>query len=231
MNEIPSEDEIHQMYSDIQRQREMRFSKRSSNSNDPNAVNPETPQPFTGRQAFVSNTSRFNQPSFRSDYFNRGRGLQTLGPGETKVLADITVPAQYAGVLTGFSQYFADCGDDDGRGFTMSVTWSLRINGLPPLGFSDFVGEYSTLMLPHSVYFPLIGGASTLGETQVSLGGKVLGQEGAWDQDGFIDTSQGGVPTVSFAATNNNSFSVVLQGRLIGYTFPVAERNDEFQNF
>lgn len=229
MNEIPSEDEIHQMYSDIQRQREMRFSRRSSNSNDPNAVNPETPQPFTGRQAFVSNQSRFNQPSFRSDYFNKGEGLQTLDPGETKVLAQITVPAQYAGVLTGFSQFFANCDEDPT--IPMSVTWHLRINGLPPLGFADFVGEYSSLMLPHSIYFPLIGGAATLGETQVSLGGKVLGQEGAWDQDGFIDVSQGGVPTVSLAATNNNSFSVILQGRLVGYTFPVAERNDEFQNF
>jgi len=211
MSDIPSESEIHQMYDAVQKDR---ISRRTAYIN--RRLTSDNPEPLLGRQPLVTAIPRNNLPSFRSDYFNVGQGLLTLGPGETKVTARKTVPAQYGGVLTGFSQFFADCGDATSD-ITQTITWGLRIDGLPPLGFVDFVGEFSTLMLPHSVYFPLVGGASTLGESDVSVGGAIIDERD--------------IPTVSFLATNHNSFSVVIQGRLIGYTFPVAERNDEFQNF
>lgn len=210
MSEIPNEDEIHQMYDALQKDRtnwQAQFLDRR--------VSSESPDPFhgnSGRQPFVSALPRNNLPSFRSDYFNVGEGLQTLAPGETKVLAKKTVPAFYGGVLTGFSQFFG--GDCD---IAETVTWGLRIDGLVQQGLTDFVGEYSSLMLPHSIYFPLVGGASTLGESDVSIGGRIIDEET--------------ISTILFQATNNNTFSVILQGRLIGFTFPVSERNDEFQNF
>ena len=83
---------------------------------------------------------------------------------------------------------------------------------------NDFVGEFSSLMLPHSVYFPLAGGASTLGMSSVSPGGTP-----------FIDPMEE-TPTIYFQATNNFNRHVVIQARLIGYTFPLAERADEFQS-
>lgn len=210
MSDIPSEEDIHQLYDAMQKDKTDRkaifFERRLISEN---------PDPLMGRQPLVTNISRNNLPSFRSDYFNIGEGLQVLASGETKILAKKTVPAQYGGVLTGFSQFFSGC--DANPEIAQSITWGLRIDGLVTQGFADFVGEFSTLMIPHAIYFPLVGGASTLGESDLSPGGTILGEEN--------------IPTVLFKATNNNPFSVILQGRLVGYTFPVAERNDEFQSF
>jgi hypothetical protein len=201
---MSNEDVIHQMYADMQRTREnaMRELHRR--------VNTANPDVFTGRQAYYSNSPRFNQPSFRSQYFNVGEGLMQLAPQETKTLAMKTVPAFHAGVLTGFSQYFGDCKDD----LDNLILWGIRINGLPPHGFMDFVGSFSSLALPHPVYFPLAGGAATLGTVDASVGGSSIEN----------------IPTVILQATNYHSTQVTLQGRMIGYTFPTAERNDEFAN-
>lgn len=171
------------------------------------------PDPFFGRQAYHSNNARFNSPSFRSQYFNVGEGLRAVQKGETIILATKTVPAHHAGVLTGFSQYFSGC--DEEPDIVNSITWGLRINGLVNHGLHDFVGEFSSLALPHPVYFPLSGGAETLGQSSISQGGSY---------------SHASAPTVCLMATNNWKTQVVLQGRLVGYTFPTAERNDEFES-
>ena len=198
---IPSEDDIHKLYSNIQKSRKeaLKLSKASN------------PDPLVGRQAYHSSSSRFNDYSFRSRYFNTGIGLTTVAVGETKVLAQKMVPAQHAGVLTGFSQYFAGC--DAEPDIANSITWGLRINGLVPHDFQDFVGDFSSLSSPHAIHFSLAGGAETLGAPSVSPGGSIA----------YSNTA-----TVVFQATNNWDQAVVLQGRLVGYTFPVAERNDEF---
>jgi hypothetical protein len=168
---------------------------------------------FDGRQPYYSSPSRNVEPSFRSQYFNAGEGLMTIAPGATEVLAMKTIPGHHGGVLTGFSQYFGDCAGPPGS-LENLVLWGLRINGLPPHGFMDFVGEFSSLMLPHSIYFPLAGGAATLGSVDASVGG----------------SSVESIPTVTFQATNYHRQNITLQGRLIGYSFPTAERNDEFAN-
>jgi len=209
MDTIPSEEIIHQMYSQMQTQREAH--QRAMHQR----VYGENPKgPFDGRQAYFSSPSRNVKPSFRSQYFNVGEGLITLKPGEVKTLAMKTIPAHHGGVLTGFSQYYGDCDVGIGGSLENLVMWGLRINGLPPHGFMDFVGEFSSLMLPHSIYFPLAGGAATLGTVDASVGGSSIES----------------IPTVIFQATNYHNQSVVLQGRLIGYSFPTAERNDEFAN-
>jgi len=205
---IPNEDSIHKMYDRMQQQRQEDLERMRA------AAMSQDPTPFTGRQAYYSNDSRFSTPSFRSGFFNVGEGLQTLAPGETKVLAKKTVPRLHSGVLTGFSQYFGGCNDGEEDAVQNSITWGIRINDLPPQGFMDFVGEFSTLQLPHQVYFPLTGGASTLSTTSTSVGG----------------SAPDSAPTVILRATNNWWTHVILQGRLIGYTFPNAERNDEFSN-
>jgi len=205
--EIPGEKDIHDMYQKMQQNREDMVQKHRQN------VESRNKDPFFGRQAFHSSPSRFGTPSFRSVYFNVGEGIQVIAPGTTLVVSKYTIPGLHAGVLTGFSQYFGDCSDGDDT--ENQITWGLRINGLPPPSFMDFVGKFSSLMLPHAVYFPLAGGAATLGATHVSIGGVKVGPD---------------IPTISFQATNNASFSVIVQGRLEGYTFPTAERNDEFAN-
>ena len=206
---MSNEEIIHKMYAHMQRQREMAAQLRLQQAAETNKLNT-----LFGRQPYVSAAPRANQPSFRSQYFNVGEGLLAVQPGETAVLAKKTVPSQHAGVLTGFSQYFGDCDTGTGSNFENVVMWGLRINGLPPHGFMDFVGEYSTLMLPHSVYFPLAGGAATLGTVDASIGGSSI-------ED---------IPTVTLQATNYYDKPIVLQGRLVGYTFPTAERDDEFSN-
>lgn len=205
MNEIPNEDEIHRMYEQVQKHRhdEIKRLERIQSM--------AKPDPFFGRQGYHSNNARFNSPSFRSQYFNVGEGIRTIAKGETAVLATLTVPAHHAGVMTGFSQYFADCKDD----VVNSITWGIRINGYVPMGLQDFVGQFSSLSLPHAVYFPLSGGAETLGLSYISQGGSSDLESAA---------------TVVLRATNNWSTQVVLQGRLVGYTFPTAERNDEFES-
>jgi hypothetical protein len=201
MNMIPNETDVHKMYDEMEKQKRMR---QYAMSKDPNPYFPK------GRQPFMSSPSRNSRPSFRSVFFNVGEGIQVLHPGETKILAKITVPGHHAGVLTGFSQWFgAECVDD----VQNSVTWGLRIDGLVPQGFMDFVGTFSTLMFPHSVYFPLAGGAASLGDLTTSVGGSGSNTNAA---------------TALLKATNNFRTSVVLQGRLEGYTFPTAERTDEF---
>ena len=202
---IPSEESIHKLYSNIQQSRTDAIQRARRVSQAKN------PDPIVGRQAYHSNQSRFTDYSFRSKYFNTGIGLTTLAVGETKVVAQKMVPAQHAGVLTGFSQYFAGCSAEPD--ISNSVTWGIRINGGIPFDFQDFVGEFSTLASPHAVYFTLAGGAETLGAPSVSPGGSI---------------AYNNTVTVMFRATNNWKQAVVLQGRLIGYTFPVAERNDEF---
>jgi len=202
--DIPNEDTIHQMYSQMQQTREQDALIKHQRSISQN------PTPLDGRQAYYTNTARFNQPSFRSQFFNVGEGLTNLSEGETVTLAMKTIPGHHAGVLTGFSQYFGDCTDD----LSNLVLWGIRINGLPPNGFMDFVGEFSSLALPHPIYFPLTGGAATLGTVDTSVGG----------------SSVESIPTVIFQATNYHDKPITLQGRIIGYTFPTAERNDEFAN-
>lgn len=204
-----NEEAIHQMYSQMQKQREEALRARMQRVSSPNPKGI-----FDSRQAYAGNSFRGNEPSFRSQFFNVGLGLTNVQPGETIVLAEKTVPGHYAGVLTGFSQYFADCDVGPGGDLSNLVLWGLRINGLPPHGFMDFVGEFSSLMLPHSIYFPLAGGAATLGTVDASVGG----------------SSVESIPTVTFQATNYHSSPITLQGRLVGYTFATAERNDEFAN-
>ena len=201
---MSSEEIIHQMYADMQRNREAAMRKMHQR------VNTANPDVFTGRQPYYSNNARANSPSFRSQYYNVGEGIKQLAPMETVTLAMKTVPAFHAGVLTGFSQYFGDCTDD----LQNLVLWGLRLNGLPPHGFMDFVGRFSSLALPHPIYFPLAGGAATLGTVDASVGGSSIES----------------TPTVILQATNYHSTQIALQGRLIGYTFPTAERNDEFAN-
>jgi len=208
---IPSEEAIHQLYSNVQRNKEERDLRTFQQMQ---ALN--NPTPLTGRQGYYSNPARFSRPSFRSAYFNIGEGLKAVAPGTTVVLARKTVPQLHGGVLTGFSQDFTGC--DPVSEYVHQITWGLRINDLPTAGFNDFVGEFSSLALPHSVYFPLSGGAATLGMSSVSPGGTP-----------FIDPTED-TPTVYLFATNNADTSVVLQARLIGYTFPLAERADEFQS-
>jgi hypothetical protein len=209
MNSIPNEEFIHKMYGQIQSQREAKVRARMQRVNEPNPHGV-----FDGRQSYAGNLPRTNDPSFRSQYFNAGEGLTNIQAGETATLAMKTVPAFHAGVLTGFSQYFGDCDVGAGGDLENLVLWGLRINGLPPHGFMDFVGEFSSLMLPHSIYFPLAGGAATLGTVDASIGG----------------SSVENIPTVILQATNYHNIPITLQGRLIGYTFPTAERNDEFAN-
>jgi len=210
-NLIPSEDAIHQLYSDAQRYKE---EKDLRTFRQIQAL--DNPTPLTGRQGYYSNPARFSRPSFRSAYFNIGEGLKVIAPNTTVVLARKTVPQLHGGVLTGFSQDFTGC--DPVSEYVHQVTWGLRINDLPTAGFNDFVGEFSSLALPHSVYFPLAAGAATLGMSSVSPGGAP-----------FIDPMEE-TPTIYFQATNHAKTSIVLQARLIGYTFPLAERADEFQS-
>jgi len=210
MSDIPSEDYIHKMYQQMQRQRANDVVRMRDQvlSSDPSLL------PEVRRQAFHANPARANEPSFRSQFFNCGEGLKVVESGATTVLAIKTVPGQHSGVLTGFSQYFGGCDGANEDAIQNSITWSLRINGYPPQGFMDFVGEYSTLLFPHQIYFPLTGGASTLSTTSTSIGG----------------SAPDDLATVTFSATNHWKTSVVLQGRVVGYTFPLAERNDEFSN-
>jgi hypothetical protein len=205
---IPNEDEIHQMYSNME---QLRLQKLTHDQKMRELAMSESTQTFTGRQPAQITPSRSAYPSFRSQFFNVGEGLQAIDPGETKILAKHTIPNFHAGVLTGFSQWFGeDCHDD----VMNSVTWGLRINGLVPQGFMDFVGHFGTLMFPHSVYFPLAGGAATLGSVSASIGSQTIEK----------------IPTIYLQATNNYTASLVLQGRLEGYSFPTAERKDEFAN-
>lgn len=204
--EIPSEDEIHRIYNEHQQTREQKMRA---------WVNSPAPDPFNSRQSYQSATVRYQRPSFQSRFFNVGEGLMTLEPGETKVLAKKTVPSQHAGMLTGFSQFFGSASDGDSE-FKNSILWGLRINGLVPVDFQDFIGEFSSLSMPHAVEFILSGGATILGSVSVSPGSSA----------GTLDD----LPTVLLQATNYHTTSVVLQGRLEGYTFPVAEKNDEFAN-
>lgn len=194
------EDDIHKAYDSLQEDLIRKRKEFFENS----------PNPYLDRQGFT-NTARFSGPSFRSQFFNVGEGLTTIAPGETKVVAKKIVPAQHGGVLTGFSQFFTIC--DDMQTIINSVMWGIRINGLPPQDFMDFVGDFGSLASPHTVYFPMIG-ASTLGTSSVSVGSSI-----PWGQ-----------PTVLLQATNYYPTAITVQGRLEGYTFPLAERDDEFSN-
>jgi len=205
--ESPDESDIHKSY-DYFHQERLRKKHELWNIVDPDPQNTRG----TGREPGFQNNARFSQPSFRSQFFNVGEGLAVVAPGETVTLAQKEVPAQHSGLLRGFSQFFGACTDMDT--VVNSVTWGLRIHGLPPHDFMDFVGEFSSLSNPHQVYFPFYG-ASTVGNSSLSVGGS---QE-----------AQLGIPTVTLQATNYYTSAVVLQGRLIGYTFPLAEREDEFE--
>lgn len=204
---IPNEEHIHKLYQEMQDQRKLtkeQIMRRNVMAQEPDSWL------RNDRQAFYSGSSRAEKPSFRSQFFNVGDGIQTLAPGETKILAQLTVPSFHSGVLTGFSQDFINCDDET----IYSIKWGVRINGLPPPFFPDFVGRFSFMTFPHSVYFPLAGGAATLGYSGAVPGSTPLGEED--------------IPTVYIRATNNYNRAVVLQARLEGYMFPLAERNDEF---
>ena len=156
-----------------------------------------------------SEIPRWNFPSFRSSWFDLGNGLVTIAPGETETLALKNVPIGHLGVLTGFTQYFADS-DELIPTIVNSVSWGIRINGNPIPDFPDFIGQLSQPYLVRQVFYPLLG--QTAGSVSTSPGG----------------SPAPGVSSVSFQATNLYNISVVLAGRLIGWTFPIDERNDEF---
>lgn len=162
------------------------------------------------RKPISSATPRRNATSFSSQMFHVGQGLRSIPVGQSMVLAQKEVPAHHGGMLTGFTQYFASCEAE----IVDSITWSLRINGLPLNDFTDFTGEFSKPWLPCHLDFPLVGGAQTLGTSSLSPGGTPVSDQ----------------PTVTFTATNNYYKPVILSARLIGYTFPITEYNDEFQN-
>lgn len=187
-----SEDAIYKIYSDLEKNRATQYNPRLANS-----------------ESLYTASSRWQNRSFRSKYFNVGSGMITIAPGDTQTLATKVVPSQHSGVLTGFTQFFSncECAEPD---VINSIVWGLRINGERVIDFPDFVGEFSKPYLPCEVFFPLLGEAN--GDTSVSPGGSPTPE----------------VPTVSMLATNNNSFTVVLQARLIGYSFPIEEVFDEF---
>jgi len=197
-----SEDRIHRRYARLQAELQKKRSQ-------------------LARKSFISTTEqaehdvvspRWNNPSFRSRPFNTGEGFVTIAVGDTQLLARKDLPSGYSGVLTGFTQMFPE--DDTENSIVNSVTWALRIDGLPINDFSDFVGRFSLPYVPCPVNIPLIG-SDTLGSISTSPGG-TTGQE---------------VPSIALYATNNFDSPVTLQARLIGYTFPLAEKNDQFFAF
>lgn len=173
---------------------------------------PQINRRMASRNSDYSPSARWQFPSFRSQYFNVGNGLTSVAAGSTVTLAQKVVPAQHSGILTGFSQFFSNC-DCSEPDVINSIVWGLRINGERVREFPDFTGEFSQLYQPCEVFFPLLGEAN--GNVSVSPGGSPVPD----------------IPTVSLLVTNNNTFSVVLQGRLIGYSFPVEELFDEFSAY
>lgn len=160
------------------------------------------------RETLTSANARWNSPSFRSQYFNVCEGLQTLASGETKVLAQKVVPQRLAGVLRAFTQDFADCND-----LIYSITWGIRVYGLRPVDFADFVGELSKPYAPCDVFYTLFSSNSPLVSASPGSGPPVEN------------------PTVQLLATNNAGRNVTIQGRLIGYTFSEDEIIDEFMSY
>lgn len=198
---MSGEDKIHRRYARLQaefaqRNKKMRQIFTSAETPEHDVVSP-----------------RWNQPSFRSKPFNIGEGLVTINSGQTALLAKKNLPAGHSGVLTGFTQIFPESADET---VINSITWALRIDGLPINDFNDFVGRFSLPYTPCPVNVPLIG-SDTLGTTSFSPGGSA-----AFEQE---------IPTIAFYATNNTANSITLQARLIGYSFPLAEKNDQFFSF
>lgn len=194
-----SDDKIHEMYRNMQHDRLKRDQ----------ALQRMTSRDFQSR---VKNLPRTNAASPRSRSFQVGEGFVTVADGERKLLAQLTIPSQYSGVVTGLVQMFPE--SDTQPGVVNSITWQLRVNGMPVQYFDDFIGEFSKPYAPLSVHIPLVG-SDTLGSISVSPGGRPTAQ----------------VPTVGLYAVNNFGSSVVLQAKLIGYTFAVAEIPDEFGTY
>jgi hypothetical protein len=216
-----TEDNIHEMYQKIQKQRAFDARKPPIEY-----LNEKTPDPGPikdfGRQAFYSNGARWNYPSFQSRWFHVGNGLLTVPVGQTKILAQKIVPANHAGVLLGFTQFFSSCGGCDISDFINGITWGLRIDGEPVNDFPDFVGQFSLPFQPCQAWYPLKGGAQTLGTVSYSPGSSA--------GPIFDNIPLAQPPTILFQATNFLDVDVVLSGYLIGYTFPIDERDDEFAN-
>lgn len=163
------------------------------------------------RQGVPVKLPRTNYSSFSSTDFNIGEGIKVLTPSETVILAALTLPAQYSGVLTGYSQDFVQCVNDQ----KYQVRWAIRVFGRPVQGYPDFIGEYSSLANPAEIKIRLTGG-DTLGRNYLSLN----------STDNFANGQ-----TAVFQATNLSSSNITLQGRLLGYFFPTAETPDQFANF
>lgn len=188
-----TEDKIHKIYEKLRKQ------------NQVGGLNPV----LLGKTFPATPPARFDKPSFRSQYFDTGRGITAVAPGETVIMAQYVVPANYLGVLTGFTQDFIDCGLQE----VYQTVWGIRIHGNPVGNFPDFVGEKSKPYFPRHLYYPLLGGA-----------------------EGTVSTSPGGsptpqIPTVQLQVTNNSQTSVVLDARIIGYSFPIDETWDQFSNY
>lgn len=195
-----SEDRIHNIYKRIQEEQLRKNQKFYS-----------IPRPFKSARP-PALFPRWNAPSLQSRSFNVGEGFVTAGIGDTVLVAQLTLPALHSGVLTGIVQIFPE--SDTQVSMINSITWALRVNGMPVHTLTDWVGEFSKPFAPMSVHIPLTG-SDTLGSTYVTPGGDPTPQ----------------VPTVALYATNNFDSSAVLQGRLIGYTFPLSEMNDELGSY
>jgi len=197
-----SEDRIHELYRQLQEQqirKNRAFAQKVAN-------NP------IGRITRESSLNpRFNDQSARAKSFRVGEGFCVVAQGATARVAQLTLPAQHSGVLTGIIQMFPE--EDCEPSVVNSITWQLRINGLPVPYFDDFIGQFSTGSAPLQTRIPLYGG-DTLGSSSVSPGGSPIAQ----------------VPSVALYVINNFDTSVVLQAKLIGYTFATAEIPDEFSS-
>jgi len=155
---------------------------------------------------------RYNFQSFRSNYFNVGEGVTTVPKNTTVILAKLSIPLGFSGVLKEIRQFHEAANPNTSN----SITWALRINGNPVNNFTDWVGAMSTLAIPLQLNIPLIG-SGTIGGVFLSPGSTAEGQNQT--------------PNLTLSATNNNNNAQVLQARLVGWVFPLDERNDEFRNF
>lgn len=198
-----SDDRIHEMYRRLQQEqiRKNQILYKKVADNPPGRITREP-----------SLTPRFNNPSARARSFRVGEGFKVVASGSTALIAQLSVPAQHSGLLTGIIQIFPE--QDCEPAIVNSVTWQLRVNGLPVPNFDDFIGQFSTGSSPMQVNIPLYG-SDTLGTISVSAGGGPVQQ----------------VPTIGLYVVNNFDTSVVLQAKLIGYTFATAEIPDEFGSY
>lgn len=193
-----NDNDIHNMYSKLQNQ-QIRKNQALYNKIQQNQLQRVSRDPTL--------SPRWNQPSARSRPFSVGEGLITASVGQRVLLSQFNLPAQHSGVVREMLLMVLT------EGASNSIAFQLRINGMSVNNFNDFVGLFNSsnnsTAMPVNVF--LIG-SETLGTSFVSAGGSPEVQ----------------IPTCALYAINNYSDSVVLQGRLVGYSFPVTETPDEF---